>query len=191
MVDWWREVREEWAMQCTAWHVGTRVRQEATLWRPRDRRMCQGNGFIGQNMELGCYRIVMLWREGILILDARGQAKIVHNCLPYWHCNSWTHPSAVSVFIRGQKPIFCCTDPPWRGATCPNKTNKSGGPKDVADAWLPPPSLTKMLSLSEWREWMGQWVGTGQGSRRGAATLTHSQYHVTDHTKLRSHDQSN
>ena len=62
---------------------GTRVRQEATLWRPRDRRMCQGNGFIGQNMELGCYRIVMLWREGILILDALGQAKIFHNCLPY------------------------------------------------------------------------------------------------------------
>ena len=125
------------------------------VWRPRDRRMCQGNGFIGQNMELGCYRIVMLWREGILILDARGQAKIFHNCLPYWHCNTWTHPSAVSVFIRVQKPIFCCTDPPWRGATCPNKTNKSGGPKDVADAWpLPPPCPSDKDAILEWLERM-------------------------------------
>ena len=32
-----------------------------------------GNGFIGQNMEQGCYRIVMVaW--GILIQEARGQA---------------------------------------------------------------------------------------------------------------------
>ena len=43
------------------------------------------------------------------------------------------------------------------GATCPNKTNKSGGPKDVADACTlhPPPLLppqTKMLSLSDWKE---------------------------------------
>ena len=49
----------------------------------------------------------------------------------------YVYPSA-----RGQKPIFCVTSVPAApqcGATCPNKTNKSGGPKDVADACLPPP----------------------------------------------------
>ena len=46
--------------------------------------------------------------------------------------------------------------PPTPGATCPNKTNKSGGPKDVADARPAPlPPHTKMLSLSDWKEWMG------------------------------------
>ena len=45
--------------------------------------------------------------------------------------------------------------PPTPGATCPNKTNKSGGPKDVADAFLPSSPRTKMLSLTDWKEWMG------------------------------------
>ena len=58
------------------------------------------------------------------------------------------------MFIH-QKPIFSpsLSSP---GATCPNKTNKSGGPKDVADARPAPlPPHTKMLSLSDWKEWMG------------------------------------
>ena len=59
-------------MLCTARHVWTRVPPEVTLWRtrPRDNNDVSGNGFIGQNMELGCYRIVMVaW--GILILMER------------------------------------------------------------------------------------------------------------------------
>lgn len=63
----------------------------------------------------------------------------------------YVYPSA-----RGQKPIFCVTSVPAApqcGATCPNKTNKSGGgPKDVADAFLPSSPQTKMLSLTDWKE---------------------------------------
>ena len=106
-----------------------------------------------------------------------GQAKICHNCRPMLlrQCRQSRPP--VRMYLWGwQKPIFSWTDPPSRGATCPNKTNKSGGPKDVADACLPPgQSQTKMLSLSEWREWMG----TMSGQPPGLGTHGHC-HRVTD-----------
>ena len=168
------------------WWGGSSIVENQTTWLHHVQLLSSGNGFIGQNKGILCCYIVMDKFEGEPD-PAYPPWKIVNNYPRYW----WVLAMQAECLPNRSQYFLPQPLPQPLGATCPNKTNKSGGPKDVADAWLPPPSLTKMLSLSEWREWMGQWVGTGQGSRRGAATLTHSQYHVTDHTKLRSHDQSN
>lgn len=82
----------------------------------------------------------------------------------------------VRMYLWGwQKPIFSWTDPPSRGATCPNKTNKSGGPKDVADACLPPP----------WpepdKDAILEWVERMNGDNEWPAPGTHGHCHrVTD-----------
>ena len=44
--------------------------------------------------------------------------------------------------------------PPTPGATCPNKTNKSGGPKDVADARPAPHPPSHKDAILEWLERM-------------------------------------
>ena len=120
-----------------------------------------------------------------------GQEKICHNCLPLLLRLPLHSRPPVKMYLWGwQKPIFGCTDPPWRGATCLNKTNKSGGPKDVADACcLPPgPSQTKMLSLSEWREWMGTMSDQpppGSGDTRTLSVCHRSGHsHTINQTKL-------
>ena len=93
-------------------------------------------------------------------------------------------PQTESICGGWQKPIFSCTDPPWCGATCLNKTNKSGGPKDEADACCPLPWPRQRCYpwLSGENEW-GQWVASpGPGDTDTCHTSGHS--HTINQTKL-------
>ena len=169
-------------MLCTARHVRTRARPEVTLWRtrPRDRTTCPEMDLLGRTWSWDVTALSW-WLGGYSSKRLPVKlCKIFHNCLPIQTLLLLV-PIPQSVYGGWQKPIFSCTDPPWRGATCLNKTNKSGGPKDEADACPPPPAQTKMLSLTEWREWMGT-----MSDQPGTRGLWH-QHIVTCHRSGHSH----